>query len=373
MTAVGGNNMTTIRFAFSGFGNIAKTHMTALRALPIIKQVPALPVLDTIITRNPDKNREQAEAIGFRRVVSTVEEAASDEQVDVIDICSPNSRHDADVRAAIAGGKAIYCEKPITDQYPQSTALEAAVRESGLMQQLAFTFRYHPASMRIRELVREQVVGDILQCKIAYRRSGYLNPERPISWRLDHTMSGGGAISDLGVHALDLFRYWFGDIEHAEGRVHTHVKRRPSAAGSSEFVDVHVDDWAIIHLTTSSGINGMAEVSRVALGSEAFDIQIVGTRGSITCDLERDAVPAVHLLKGSLGARPEPSYLALIPDEKTTMGFSVDNHFGALHHYILRLSGDDRWSDIAPTLKDGVIVEGWIERILQGSAGGGSV
>ncbi|PWW00686.1 putative dehydrogenase [Paenibacillus cellulosilyticus] len=365
--------MTTIRFAFSGFGNIAKTHMTALRALPIIKQIPALPVLDTLITRDPEKNRAQAEAIGFRRVVSTVAEAAADELVQVIDICSPNNRHDADARAAIAGGKAIYCEKPVTDKYSESEALEAAVTEFGLMQQLAFTFRYHPAAMRIRELVREQVVGDILQCKIAYRRSGYLSADRPISWRLDSKMTGGGAISDLGVHALDLFRYWFGDIEHAEGRVHTHVKRRPSAAGSTELVDVNVDDWAIIHLTTSSGINGMAEVSRVALGSDAFDIQIVGTRGSITCDLERDAVPAVHLLKGSLGARPEPSSLALIPDEKSTMGFSVDNHFGALHHFILRLSGDDRWSDIAPTLNDGVIVERWIDRILQSKAGEGSV
>ncbi|WP_127533663.1 Gfo/Idh/MocA family protein [Paenibacillus kobensis] len=362
--------MNTIRFAFSGFGNIAKTHMTALRALPIVKKVPAVPVLDTLITRDPERNRAHAEAIGFRRIVSSVAEAAIDPQVDVLDICTPNNRHDEDARAAIAGGKAIYCEKPITDQYDSSAALEQAVSASGLTQQLAFTFRYHPAAMRIRELVMQGVVGDILQCKIAYRRSGYLNAERPVSWRLDTGMSGGGAISDLGVHALDLFRYWFGEVAHADGRVHTHVKRRPAAAGSTELVEMAIDDWAIIHLTTESGVNGMAEVSRVALGSEAFDIQIVGSKGSITCDLERDAVPAVHLLRGTPGTLPEPSSLALVPDEKSTMGFAVDTHFGALHHFVLRLAGDDRWSDIVPTLKDGVIAEYWIDRVLtQAKAG----
>jgi len=338
--------------------------MTALRALPIMKKAPAVPVLDTLITRDPERNRAQAEAIGFRRVVSSAAEAANDEQVDVIDICTPNNLHDADVRAAIAGGKAIYCEKPVTDRYESSAALEQAVSASGLMQQLAFTFRYHPAAMRIRELVAQGVIGDIVQCKIAYRRSGYLNAERPVSWRLDTGMSGGGAISDLGVHALDLFRYWFGEIAHADGRVHTHVKRRPAAAGSAELVDMFIDDWAVIHLTTESGVNGMAEVSRVALGSEAFDIQIVGSNGSITCDLERDAVPAVHLLRGMTGALPEPSSIALVLDEKSTMGFAVDTHFGALHHYVLRLAGDNRWSDIAPTLKDGVIAEYWIDQVL---------
>ncbi|MNG38222.1 hypothetical protein D3C84_1258420 [compost metagenome] len=46
------------------------------------------------------------------------------------------------------------------------------------------------------------------------------------------------------------------------------------------------------------------------------------------------------------------------------MGFAVDTHFGALHHFVLRLAGDDRWSDIVPTLKDGVVTEYWIERVL---------
>jgi predicted dehydrogenase len=47
------NTHNQVRFAVIGFGNIARTHMTALRALPIIKRTPLLPVLDTLVTREP--------------------------------------------------------------------------------------------------------------------------------------------------------------------------------------------------------------------------------------------------------------------------------------------------------------------------------
>nr|WP_274655152.1 Gfo/Idh/MocA family oxidoreductase [Paenibacillus humicola] len=357
--------MRELRWAVIGFGNIAKTHMTALRALPVIKKTPIVPVLDTLVTRSPEKHAAQAEAIGFRRVVHEAAEAAADERVDAFDVCTPNANHFADVSQALQGGKAVYCEKPVTESYARSKELADKLESRPeTLQQLAFTFRYHPAAMRIRKYVQEGIVGDVLQCKISYRRSGYLNPERPVSWRLQSGMSGGGAISDLGVHALDLLRYWFGELADVRGRTHTYVKRRPHA-DSGEVVDVDVDDWAMMQFVTASGVVGTAEVSRIALGSDAFDIQIVGTKGSITCDLERSAFPAVHLLKGGTPALPSPESLELLPDEKTTMGFAVDTHFGALHHFLLRFAGEDRFSGLAPSIADGVQAEYWVDRVLQ--------
>ncbi|PZD93661.1 gfo/Idh/MocA family oxidoreductase [Paenibacillus sambharensis] len=358
--------MKEIRFAMIGFGNIAKTHMTALRALPIVKQLPVVPVLDTLVTRSPERHAAQAAAIGFRNVTDSIMEAAADPQVDVFDICTPNARHLEDAEAAVSHLKGIYCEKPLADTYERSAALvQLTETQPQLPYQLAFTFRYHPAVMRIRELVREGIIGDILQCKISYRRSGYLNPERPVSWRLESGMSGGGAITDLGVHVLDMIRHWFGDFASVKGEALTFVGERKAASGEG-MAAVDVDDWAIMHYQTQSGIRGMAEVSRIAYGSDAFDIQIVGSKGSITCDLERQAVPAVHLLSGGTPALPVPATLALLPDEKATMGFAVDTHFAALHHYVLRCAGEDRFAELAPTLQDGLAVEYWIDQVLKG-------
>lgn len=357
--------MKSVRFAIIGFGTIAKTHMTAIRALPIIKKTPAAPVLDTLVTRTPEAHQAQAEAIGFRRVISSAEEAAADDHVHVVDVCTPNANHFDDVNAALQGGKAVYCEKPVTETYERSLALFDTVKQhQNCLQQLAFTFRYHPAVMRIKRLLEEGAVGDVLQCKISYRRSGYLNPERPVSWRLQSGMSGGGAISDLGVHVLDLLRHWFGEFTDVGGRTNTYVQKRPDA-DSGQLVEVDVDDWAMMHYRTISGVSGTAEVSRIAFGSDAYDIQIVGSQGSITCDLEHHLVPAVHLLKGGSMALPAVDSLALLPDEKATMGIAVNTHFAALHHFLLRYAGEDPYPGLAPTIGDGVQVEYWIDRVLQ--------
>lgn len=363
--------MNTIRFAVVGFGNIAKTHMTALRALPVIKRLPAVPVLDTLVTRDPSKAAAQAAAIGFRRVTDAADAAAEDAMVDVLDICTPNARHLEDAEAALRHHKSIYLEKPLTERYDRSETLvrEAAKRE-GLTLQLAFTFRYHPAVMRIRELIRTGAVGDILQCKISYRRSGYLSPERPVSWRLTAGMSGGGAISDLGVHVLDLYRHWFGELSEVRGETRTYVKERREAAGAGMTAS-EVDDWALMSVETESGVSGIAEVSRIAYGSDAFDIQIVGSRGSITCDLERQAVPAVHRLDGTIPGAYSPETLSLLPDEKATMGFAVDTHFAALHHYVLRYADEDPYPELAPSFDDGLQAEYWIDRVLRAGREGG--
>lgn len=358
------SSMQKLGFSIVGFGTIAKTHMIALRTLPIVKPLPVELSLHALVTRRPEEVGAQARRIGFAHITSSLEEALQIEGSDAVSICTPNALHAEQVRTAVAYRQAVYCEKPVTDN---AQATKDLVEEIPAQhpQQLAFVFRYHPAVMRIRAWLEAGLVGDVLQCKIAYLRSGYLSESRPFSWRLSDSLSGGGAISDIGVHALDLIRHWFGDFASVDGHVHTFVPERPKTAGSEERVPVHVDDWAVMTYKTESGVHGMVEVSRIAYGADAFRIDIVGTKGSITCDLERDKMPALHLLNGEQPALPEPDSLYLLPDEKATMGVFQDSHFAALHHFILRLSGDERWSDIVPTLADGNAVEQWVDHVIR--------
>lgn len=362
--------MKEIRFAFVGFGNIAKTHMVALRAMPIIKQrLPLVPVLDTLVTRNTEGNRPQAEAAGFRHVTDSLEQALSSRSLHVVDVCTPNALHLDAVRAATQAGATVYCEKPLTDRYSQSVELAKAAA-SDLRHQVALVYRYHTAVMRMKEALAHNVIGDVLQCRCSYRRSGYLNAARPISWRLQEGLSGGGAVTDLGVHVLDLIRHLLGEIASVSGSVHTFVKRRPLEATGKPFVDVNVDDWAQMQLALASGVVATAEVSRIAWGTEGFEVNIVGTKGSMSCDLERDAAPRVKLLDGSAPKLPEPSALALSTDEKTTLGMSVDCHFAALYHFILRMAGEDDWPDLAPTIGDCLRAEELIDEVLRQNGSG---
>jgi predicted dehydrogenase len=354
-----------IRFAIVGFGNIAKTHMTALRAMPIVKKLPFVPVLDTLITRNPEANREQAAAIGFLHVDSSLEKVLDERQIDVVDICTPNALHMEPFLTAVKASKAVYCEKPLTERYDHSAAL---IQEAGAdsRHQTALVYRYHPAVLRIKEMLRQGMIGDVLQCRCSYRRSGYLNAARPVSWRLNETLTGGGAISDLGVHVLDLLSHLFGEIEHVDGKTNTFVKKRPAAETNGALVDITVDDWASMLVLHRSGVLASAEVSRIAWGSEAFQLDIVGTAGSITCDLEKEYMPKMKLLDGSSPAVPNPAALSLLTDDKSTMGMAVDCHFGALNHFLHRLTGDDRFpADLAPSIQDCLQAEYWIDQVLR--------
>lgn len=356
--------MKEIRFAFVGFGNIAKTHMTALRAMPIIKKLQFVPVLDTLITRDPDAHSAQARAIGFRHITDSLAEALNSRTIEVVDICSPNALHLDAVRAASVSQTAIYCEKPLTERYTRSVEL-AELTLGDTRHQVALVYRYHPAVMRIKEALHQGIIGDVLQCRCSYRRSGYLNAARPVSWRLQGGMSGGGAITDLGVHVVDLIRYLFGEAQSVNGSIHTFVKKRPLDASAQEMADIDVDDWASMQLVLASGVLATAEVSRIAWGTEAFQLDIVGTQGSISCDLERQTYPIIKLLDGSSPKLPEPSSLKLSTDEKTTLGVSVDSHFGALHHFLLRLAGEDQWPQLAPTIHDCLRAEQLIDEVLR--------
>jgi len=362
----GGSAMNTLGFTIVGFGNIAKTHMIALRTMPIIKQLPVTPVLNTLVTRRPEQTLDQARQIGFVHVTSSLEEALQYDGAEAISICTPNALHAEQVRMAVQYNQAIYCEKPVTESAASTAQLLKDV-PSTLTQQLAFVYRYHPAVMRIKAWLEEGIIGDVLQCRLAYLRSGYLSDARPYSWRVDNSLSGGGAITDIGVHALDLLRHWFGEMKSVDGNTETFIKSRRAGNGTDERLAVHVDDWALMNYVTEQGIQGIVEVSRIALGEDAFRVHIVGTKGSITCDLETDKKPQLHLVSGRHGATPEPESLALLPDEKATMGIFQDSHFAALHHFILRHCGDERWDNLAPTLEDGLVVERLVDQVIHAS------
>lgn len=354
--------MRKIPFVLHGFGTIAKTHIVALRTLPVIKKLPFVPVLDTLVTRRPDLHKEQAFAMGFEHITDSIAEAVNRKSVAAVSVCTPNALHPESIRAAGEAGKALYCEKPIADNYYESKQAVAGF-PTQLTAQVALMFRYHPAVQRTTELLRQESIGQILQCKISYLRSGYLDQDRPFSWRVSSDLSGGGAITDIGVHALDLICHWFGDLSRIDGTTETFVNERRVEPGSESKVAIEVDDWAAINFETVTGVRGMVEVSRIAWGSDAFTVQIVGTQGSIIMDLEKDTYPKVQLLRSALSHCPEPAGMMLLPDAKATMGVFVDSHFAALHHFMLRLVGDDEFEGLAPTLADALRVEKYVDQV----------
>jgi predicted dehydrogenase len=343
-------SMQKINLAVVGLGSIARTHISALRTLPVVRKPEVLPVLHTLVTRRPAEVMEEALAMGFERVVGSLDEALTAE-VDAVDICTPNAMHRQAVEAAAAAGKAVYCEKPLASNLGDSQVMAQVVAAAGVVNQVALNYRYHPAVIRLKAWLESGAVGDLVQFRFTYNHSGYLDPKVNKGWRSQADLAGGGALLDLGVHAIDMMHLLVGSLwlHHSETR--TLVRERVNVA------NVQVDDWAQLHVETEAGVPGVIETSRVAMGAECQRVELYGTKGSLVVDLMTETEPRLRTFDGSTPAVAELPAAKLLPQGRLTMGRMVDTHQAALYHFLLRCAGTDPAVGWAPGFGEALAAE----------------
>ncbi len=88
---------------------------------------------------------------------------------------------------------------------------------------------------------------------VRYHRSGYISPSRPLSWRLQRNVAGGGSLYDLGVDVLDLIDLLLGDVAAVNVTLETLVRERPVRAGFTRTAPVDVDDLALLQMRLARG------------------------------------------------------------------------------------------------------------------------
>ena len=103
----------TVPIAIVGFGSIARSHVTALRSLPVVRPDSVIPRIVVIVTERPDEVRAEAGSLGIERVVERLEEALAVEEIALVDVASRNDRHATQGHAALDAHRALYIEKPI--------------------------------------------------------------------------------------------------------------------------------------------------------------------------------------------------------------------------------------------------------------------
>jgi len=213
-------------------------------------------VFDKLIT-----SRElNTEYTGYKTHVKSPEGLSTD----ILDICTPNFLHREEIEKAIGCGiKNIYCEKPLTGVYDEEKRLVELAGANEVNNRIGLVFRYLPAVVRTKRMIRDGLIGEIINFNCHMYHQSYLNPNRPMSWRLQKEKSRGGALVDLGIHLIDMVQYVLGPIKQVRGLTKTMIKERPSDAG---IAPVDVDDFAHLDLMLEKGACGVMEVSRLAAG-----------------------------------------------------------------------------------------------------------
>ena len=283
--------MPKIRIGLIGYGGIGRVHAAAYRALPFHYGLPAdsIEIVDVATTRRETAKRA-AEEIGCAFFTDDYRELLGRADIDAVDICTPNNSHHEIVVAAAAAGRHIYCEKPLAMNAAEAASMADAVRAAGLKAQVTFNFRFLPAVTRAKQLVESGFLGRIFSFRGRYHRSSYIDGDKPMSWRLQRELTGGGALFDLGSHILDLLYYVLGDFDAVNGTLDTLIKQRPAAKGSAQMTSVDVDDIALLHARTAAGTLGTVEISRMGAGAtNDLTFEIFGQLGAIRFDLNEPA------------------------------------------------------------------------------------
>lgn len=359
-----------VRVAIVGFGSIARTHLSALRALPAVRQLSVEPVVTTVVSERASTVGDELAAIGVERVVETIDEALADPSIELFDVTTRNDQHRALAGAALAAGRAVYLEKPIGRTAEEAAQLAEQAAAAPRPSQAGLVMRYEPAVVEARALVQAGAIGELRHGRVGLFHGSYLDPSRPISWRLRLATAGGGAMLDLGVHDIDVLRFILGEVRVVRGSARTVVPQRPGGAGETQTVDV--DDWAWGELATVAGDGRVTvEASRVFLGADGAPFELYGTAGSLVGDLGTGNVVLRRLdgLEAEYRARAANDPLvravsALRPPARLTLGSFVDSHAAALHHFLLRVVGADPAPGLAPTFTDAAAAEAVAHRIV---------
>jgi predicted dehydrogenase len=190
--------------------------------------------------------------------------------------------------AAVAAGKHVLDQKPLPNTLAAAEAMAAAARsaqDNGVQSMIGFNYRRVPALALARELIAEGRLGTIRHVRAAYLQDWLVDPDSPMTWRLNKETAGSGALGDIASHAIDQVLFLLGEqVTEVAGRLHTFTPTRPGRDGPEQ---VTVDDAAWVTLTLASGAIASVEVSRVATGQKnSLKLEIYGDKGALLFDLE---------------------------------------------------------------------------------------
>jgi predicted dehydrogenase len=358
-----------------GYGFIGKVHAFAHRSLPLFYDpLPVKTRLVGVCTATPESGRKAMDQAGFVFATTDPAELLARPDIDIIHCCTPNDAHRDLLLSALHAGKHIYCDKPLARTVAEAEEVFQASQQSpGHVHRMTFNYRFAPATLRAKELIGDGFLGDLYQFRGAYLHAGYIDPNRPRTWRTEMARSGGGAIMDLGVHIFDLMRHLLGEMEVVHAQLETRIPTRIDAK-TGQPLPVDVDDLAIVQVRTESGAVGVIEASRLATGvQDELRFEIHGSKGALAFNLMDpnwltvyDATIPEGALGGSRGPQriecvtryPKPYALGAT---KNAIGWP-QLHIHSLYDFIVAVAGNP---DHGPTFADGLAANRFVAACQQ--------
>jgi predicted dehydrogenase len=254
--------MTRVRFGMIGAGTISNEHLSALAARDDVE-------ITCLADMNEAAARAQAERFGIPTVATDVGDLVAREDVDAVVIGIPTRFHAEAAIQALRAGKHVLCEKPLARTLAECDAMEAAVRDSGRVFQVAFVRRFDPEWGTVRKLVQAGAIGRPVQ----WRRIAVGPPPRAPygSWYTDRAFSDG-PLTENGSHDFDFARYTLGEAAAVTASIRRFGRQGDVDDMGTVLVDFHSGDQMLCQWSWSLPAGSSASIG---------GLDVIGPDGAI--------------------------------------------------------------------------------------------
>jgi predicted dehydrogenase len=292
-----------------------------------------------VVGSSPAAGERAAAKLGVR-AYPTAAELLADGSVGVVHICTPHPLHAPLARAALAAGKHVVCEKPLTLDAGEARALAAAADAAGVVHAVCYDQRFAVGVSEFRRAVTSGELGEVHLAHGVFHLDEVRTLERG-HWMLDPARCGPSlTLSDIGVHWWDLLEFVTG-----ERVVAAIAATRSLRAGG-------LDDSAAVCLRLTGGVQAVASLSQAVATSGRLTLELAGTEGTRRWEGAEGRPAAQAAAKqASFGALMRAIYADVSegrPSAKPVYANFADGARGvAVLEALLESVASERWCELA--------------------------
>ena len=362
-----------LRIGLIGAGFMGRAHSNAYRKAPNFFELGMEPVLQAVCARSDGAAAAFAKKWGFASSETDWKALIARDDIDAVDICTPNDSHKEIALAAAAAGKVIMCEKPLARTAAEGQEMVDAVEKAGVANTVWYNYRRVPAVTLAKQLIDDGRLGRIYHYRAQFLQDWTIATDVPQggagTWRLDAAAAGSGVTGDLLAHCIDTAMWLNGKIGKVSAMTETFVKERMHS-DSGKVEPVGIDDACAFLCRFDNGSMGIFESTRYARGHKAlYTFEINGEHASIRWDLHdlhrleyfdhRDESitrgwRSIHVTDGDM------PYM----DKWWVPGLQIGYEHSFVHQFADFVTGLAKGETVGPTFQDAQVTQQVCESVL---------
>jgi predicted dehydrogenase len=250
-----------LRIGLIGTGFMGKAHVFGFTSAPRVFELPYDLELDTVADITDAAAERARVTLGFAHATSDWRTIMANPAIDLVSITAPNALHKEMALMAISAGKHVYCEKPLAPRAADALEMTLAAEARGVRTQVGFNYLCNPMLVLARDMIAAGELGEIRGYRGIHCEDYMADANGP--WTFRHDPAGGGALADIGSHALATAEFLCGPVSRVMGDCVTMIASRPD------------------------GATGSIEGNWIATGRKMqHDFEVYGTRGALAFSQE---------------------------------------------------------------------------------------